>query len=158
MLALVDESILLAGNGCYLLACVVLPLARKAPVRRELRRLSPRRRRIHWKDEEQRERMALLRLSFLLSALLQDVGRTEAFDLLIESRQTVNDLGDRKVIAEAQLSGSTSGDLSYKHTGPMQEPLLALADVLAGAVMAQVRGDSQYLALLPSGRLTVRSF
>ena len=41
--------------------------------------------------------------SLLLDALLEDVGRTDTLDLLIESRQTVNDLSDRKVIARAQL-------------------------------------------------------
>jgi hypothetical protein len=95
--------------------------------------------------------------SVLLAALLEDVGQTDSLDLVLESRQTVNDLADRKVVAAAQLSGRISSELSYGHSGPREEPLLALADVLAGAVMAQVRGDAQYMAALPADRLRVRA-
>jgi hypothetical protein len=181
VIALVDESIVLPGGGCYVLAGVVLPSARKAAVRRAARRLTrPGHARFHWKDEERQDRMAMLDLlvdhaaalhayasqpaarrdhevirARLLTELLTDLPRG-VLDLLIESRQPHNDRADRQVIAAAQRSGGASPDLDYHHARPLSEPLLWLPDALAGAVMARVRKEGQYLERLAGARLILQ--
>ena len=180
MLALVDESIVIAGAGCYLLACVVLPDDRRAKVRREVRRAAVGNH-FHWKDEREDAQFRMLAVlaggatrlfahvrrptvrrehegvrATLLNALLDDLAKTTTLDLLLESRQRVNDLKDRQVIAGAVADHRISSDINYGHSGPDQEPLLWLADALAGAVMAQVRGDGKFVASLPPGLLMVR--
>lgn len=181
MLALVDESILLPGHGCYLLGCVVIPDDLRASIRRRVRRAAVGTH-FHWKDERDDARLRMLRVAGdravrlvvlacrptvrreheraraqLLTGLLTELAATTTLDLLIESRQHVNDLKDRKVVAAAVTLGQISADLNYAHTGPDQEPLLWLADALAGAGMAQIRGDDHYLASLPRDLLTMRT-
>lgn len=181
MIALVDESILLPGQGCYLLACVVIPDARRAAIRRKVRRAAVGTH-FHWKDERDDARLRMLRVAAdeathlvvracrptlrreheqaraqLLSDLLDDLAATATLDLLIESRQHVNDVKDRQVVAAAVAARRISPDLNYAHTGPDQEALLWLPDALAGAAMAQVRGDGRFLAALPSGLLVQRT-
>ncbi len=158
MLALVDESILLSGAGCYLLACVVIPDDRRARTRRAVRRAAVGSR-FHRKDERDDARLRMLGVvadgatslygyicrptvrrdhernrGELLASPLVDLASTVTLDLLIESRQRPNDLKDRKVIAAAVTAGDVPVDLNYGHTGPDQEPLLWLADALAGAL------------------------
>jgi hypothetical protein len=180
VLALIDESILLPGHGCYLLACVVIPDDSRASIRRKVRRAAVGSH-FHWKDERDDARLRMLRLASdqaaqlivlacrptlrreheraraqLLTDLLEELAPTAALDLLIESRQHVNDLKDRRVIAATIAAARISPELNYGHTGPNQEPLLWLPDALAGAAMAQVRGDGRYLATFPAGLFTMR--
>lgn len=179
MIAIVDESIVIAGNGCYALSCVVIPIERKAAVRRTVRKATPGRI-FHWTNEGTAIRRAMLGVAaaeaaylvtyvhrpalrrdhesiraMLLATLLSDLAKNEVIELLIESRQEHNDLRDRRVIVNRQRSGVVSDELDYRHTGPRQEPLLWLADALAGAVTAQSRKDGSYLAALPGDRLVV---
>jgi hypothetical protein len=181
VLALVDESILIPGNGCYLLACVVIPGDERASVRRRVRRAAVGTH-FHWKDERDDARLRMLRVAGdqavrlivlacrptvrreheraraqLLNDLLDELVSSGTLDLLLESRQEVNDLKDRKVIAAAVIAGRISADLNYAHSGPDQEPLLWLADALAGAGMAHIRGDDHFLARLPGDRLRMRT-
>ena len=180
VIALIDESILLSGAGCYLLACVVIPDDRRAHVRRAIRRAAVGNH-FHWKDEREDAQLRMLRVvgleaahlfahvrrptvrrehervrTELLGALLNDLSETPTLDLLIESRQHVNDLKDRQVIVSSVVAGETSPEMNYGHAGPNQEPLLWAADALAGAVMAQVRGEGKFLASLPPGLLKLR--
>ena len=93
----------------------------------------------------------------LIADLLGELRSTGARELLIESRQAHNDERDRHVIAEAQRSGAAQEDLSYGHGDPRSEPLLWLADALAGAVAADLRrSTTPYLANLPADKLTRR--
>ena len=181
MLALVDEYILLPGHGCYLLACVVIPDDGRASIRRRVRRAAVGTH-FHWKDERDDARLRMLRVAAeqavrlivlacrpivrrdherartqLLTGLLGELAAGTTLDLLIESRQEVNDLKDRKVIAAAVVARQISADLNYAHSGPDQEPLLWLADALAGAGMAHIRGDDRFLARLPADHLTMRT-
>jgi hypothetical protein len=61
----------------------------------------------------------------------------------------------RQVIGSRHQQGHAS--LDYRHEGPRQEPLLWLADALAGAVRSQIRKDNRYVAALPADRLTIRT-
>lgn len=45
-----------------------------------------------------------------------------ALDLLIESRQRVNHVRDRQVVAAATVAGRISADLNYAHSGPDSDP------------------------------------
>jgi hypothetical protein len=73
---------------------------------------------------------------------------------VLESRQDHNDARDRQVIGSRRPVADAS--LDYRHEGPRQEPLLWLADALAGAVMSEIRKDGRYVASLPDDRLIVR--
>jgi hypothetical protein len=75
----------------------------------------------------------------LLIALLNDLSAATVRELVLESRSQRGD-----------------ASLDYRHEGPRQEPLLWLADALAGAVMYQIRKDGRYVAALPDERLTIR--
>lgn len=182
MIVVVDESILLTGNRCYVLAGVALEGKRKAIVRRAVRKIPVSgRRQFHWKGEEERERFAMIDVlvneaaslfayvqrpaphrfhergrAEMLGQLLGDLCRSGAVDLVIESRQSYRDQLDRQTIIQAQAAGTASNDLSYGHVIPAQEPLLWLADALAGAVMASTRKANQYISAFPRSRLTVR--
>jgi hypothetical protein len=92
----------------------------------------------------------------LLAGLLDDLADKGITELVLESRQAANDVMDKEVIAAARRAGRISTDLVYGHQRPSEEPLLWLADALAGAVMARVRGDPGYLASLPATRLVLR--
>lgn len=179
MIAFVDESILLAGHGCYVLAAVVLPTERKAHVRRAARRALPAGRTFHWTKERPEVREAMLKVisdgashlfayghrpvvrrehentrGRLLNALVDDLEAIGVLELVLESRQDHNDAVDRQTIGSRDHP--TASALDYRHDGPRQEPLLWLADALSGAVMAQIRKEGRYVDLLPEGRLTIR--
>jgi hypothetical protein len=182
VIALVDESILLSGSGAYLVACVVLPDGRRAAVRRDLRRLLPAGRvQMHWRNEEARERTALTALlakestglfvygkrpavrrdheparARLLQTMFEDLAPADVLELLIESRQSPNDQKDRHTISALQAAGLASYDLEYIHRLGREEPLLWLADALAGAMLASLKGEGRFLASLPADRLRVR--
>jgi len=182
VIALVDESIVPLGQGGYVLACVVIPDQNKSAIRRRVRRISPSgHRQFHWTTEEERERWAMVRVlseeatsliahvrrpctrgvhevarAELLRALLGGLRDADVLDLVIESRQAHNDHRDRHMIAEAQRRGDANRDLSYGHADPRQEPLLWLADALAGAVAADVRKRGNYISSLPEGLLVLR--
>ncbi|HWF57113.1 MAG TPA: hypothetical protein VG520_02035 [Candidatus Dormibacteraeota bacterium] len=180
MIAFVDESILLAGHGCYVLGCVVLPADDKAQVRRAARKAIPAGRTFHWTKERPEVRHAMLQViadhathllayshrpvvrrehegarAELLNALLDDLSAANVRELVLESRQDHNDARDRQVIGSRSQRGDAS--LDYRHEGPRQEPLLWLADALAGAVMSQIRKDNRFIAALPADRLAIRS-
>jgi hypothetical protein len=178
-IGLVDESILLSGHGCYVLGCVVLPVEAKARVRRATRRAIPAGRTFHWTKERPEVRHGMLQVladdasylfayshrpvvrrehewtrAHLLNALLDDLEAANVAEVVLESRQAHNDARDRQVIGAHQQKENSI--LDYRHDGPRQEPLLWLADALAGAVMSQIRKDNRYVAALPSDRLTIR--
>jgi hypothetical protein len=91
----------------------------------------------------------------LLRTLVADLDGSLVSELLVESRGPRNDARDRQVIATATADAEPTG-LAYGHARPEDEPLLWLADALAGAVSAHVRGDRQYTAALPAERLVMR--
>jgi len=86
-----------------------------------------------------------------LKALLWDAGRLGVDDLVLESRQEHNDQKDRQTIMWAQKAGWASADLRYGFARPRDEPLLWVADAMAGAVSADLaeESDSYLKALQP---------
>ena len=68
--------------------------------------------------------------------------------VVIESRQERNDRKDRQVLA-ALAAMDFDADFRYTHELPQNEPLLWVADALAGAVSADLAGrDREYAARL----------
>lgn len=59
----------------------------------------------------------------------------------------------------ARRAGVIPEDMAYVHRKPLQEPLLWLADGLAGAVRSgTLLRDMTWLRLLPDGLVTIRRF
>ena len=80
-----------------------------------------------------------------------------AVELTIESRGQHNDRLDRRTLVQARRDCLIPEDMAYVHRQPGQEPLLWLADALAGAARSGVLlHDRTWLNLLPSGLLTIR--
>lgn len=92
----------------------------------------------------------------LLTELATVVSRHPAVEVTIESRDSHNDRLDRASLIRARQAGAMNDDTSYVHRQPVQEPLLWLADALAGAVRAGTLHDATYLRLLPEDLLTLR--
>ena len=95
----------------------------------------------------------------LLRDLVKRVPRRTAVELAIESRGPHNDRLDRMTLIEARRRSAVAPDVSYVHRHPDEEPLLWLADGLAGAARADlVLRRGRWLQLLPAGLLEVRRF
>jgi hypothetical protein len=173
VIAYVDESVRLTGDGRYVLAAVTVPPARAAEVRAALvSSLRRGQRRFHWHDENAPGRLAMAGLvaSLALDAvvvtvtpvttrdaerarrrclrrLLWELDQRGVREVLFESRQR-RDAKDRAVLGHLHRSGWAGAELRYAFTPPQQEPLLWVADVVAGAVAAAGDGDGSFLALL----------
>lgn len=180
----VDEAIHLVAGGAYVVVGVTIGDAGKAAARRAARRVPPvRGRRFHWHKEDERERLAMLQVIAAHAAgciayiatpassrareairqrCLGDVARTLAestttLDLVIESRQHRNDQHDASTLVTLRQSLPAATELAYAHQLPSGEPLLWLADALAGAVLALARRDSHYVTALPAGLLELHT-
>lgn len=170
MLGFVDESIH-RGEGLYILACVTLDDFRAVSLRTEIKQelLLPGQNRFHWRDENAERRTLALELlaeahdtayAYVCSRL-QDCGdpraralcfkkliwdaRTEHISgITFESRQSHNDRIDRGTIIGLERSRIGSPSLVYDFKTPVDEPLLWLPDVMAGAIAASGTGNALY--------------
>lgn len=182
MIAVVDEAMVVRGPSGYVLVAVLLPDDRRAAVRSAAQRIVPRRRRFHFHDEEVREKRAMMQLiadealeayavvaspcptrqretirQRLLTELAVMVASRPAVELTIESRDSRNDRFDRSTLIQARRDGRVADDLAYVHRRPTEEPLLWLADGLAGAARAGLLlRNATWLQALPVGLLHVR--
>jgi hypothetical protein len=182
VIALVDEAMVNRGQTAYVLAAVLLSDDRRAAVRSGAQRIIPRRRRFHFHQEEDREKRAMMQLiasealeaharivspclarerealrQRLLVELATAMPKQPAVELTIESRSAHNDRLDRITLIQARRNGLIPEEMAYDHRQPVQEPLLWLADGLAGAVRAgALLRDMRWLDLLPEGMLTIR--
>jgi len=185
LVALMDESILRAGNGVYLVGTVLIEERQKGTVRADLRRLVPPRHRFHFHAEQRRTRLAVMGLLAecaerslvhrvspapqrrheasrrqCVAGLLADLREADVRELIIDSRDSHkprNDLRDRSQILATIQAGRLPPELAYHHVHAGDEPLLWLADALAGAGLAAERGCRDYLDALPADRLVVRN-
>ena len=158
--AFLDESI---RGSLYVLAAVMVP-AHDPHCRREVLRLRlPGQRRIHWRDESsvRRDRIvdAVVVLPWTGVAIafhparrrLQSAARAACLRgivawlsgqgvsrLVIESRGEHNDRHDRRSIIECRRSGHVVE--TYGFARPAEEPLLWIADIVAGATSAHLAG------------------
>jgi len=184
VIAVVDEAMVVRGAAGYVLVAVLIADDRRAVVRSAAQRVVPRRRRFHFHDEEDREKRAMLQLvadealeahaviaspcpprereairQRLLTELAVAVASRPAVELTIESRDIHNDRLDRMTLIQARRGGLIPEDMAYVHRRPTDEPLLWLADGLAGAARAGLLlRDTTWLQQLPTGLLSVRRF
>jgi hypothetical protein len=83
--------------------------------------------------------------SLCLNALLWDLWQRRVDELVVESRQEHGDYRDRQTIAFAQRARAASPILRYRFERPHHEPLLWLADAIAGAATASLADGAPYL-------------
>lgn len=162
-------------HGSYILAAAVLAADAMAAVRTELQALLlAGQRRIHWRDEDEarqrkiasvvaevealhyvvagspadprkQERARRQCLEHLLWVLDHDLG---ASHLVLESRQPERDRKDLQALTYFRKRGVLTQRLRVDHAMPVQEPLLWLPDIGAGAVSAARDGAGECLQLL----------
>ena len=179
MIALVDESIGVAGDGFYVVAMVLIATEQRDIVRRRVRHVMPSaNQRFHFHRESAATKLGMLGLlgevaahavayritpaptrhqnearDRCLNAMAADLGGVT--ELLLESRDAMNDVRDRRVIAGAVRRGLIAPGVEYGHRRPREEPLLWLADALAGAVLADGRHQRRFFQALPDGCATI---
>jgi hypothetical protein len=170
-LAVVDEAV---GERWYVLVAVVLERERQPELRRlAATMLLPQQRRVHWHDESaaRREKLATIVADSGCVAIVvvatpvdnkrQDRARRHSLERLVwelaglgvakvvaESRQPVRDRADTRALAGFRRRGSMPPTMTFEHARPLDESLLWLADVVAGAVLADRRGTTGYRKLL----------
>ncbi len=175
--AFLDESARDGPDGLYVVAAVVLVEVTAAEdVARAL--LARGQRRLHWRDEGEGRRQAILAaLGALGAPLLATVARPVAprgaerararclvrlaYELsaagvaewVLEARQARNNDRDRRTLVGAVRSGVASPHLSYRFARALEEPCLWLADAAAGAIAADLATSRHYRARLALGQV-----
>jgi hypothetical protein len=169
-LAYVDESMRRVDTStlCYFMAAAVLTEDRCEVVRDVLRPLARRTtKRIHWRDEELPAKEIIVKtvLSAKIEGVVvvgamidhanqerarQQVLKNLLFELdqrrvslaTLESRHAERDRHDLKSIGQFRNAQYLSRGLMVDHGRPLQEPLLWLPDIIAGAVGDHRCGDN----------------
>ena len=175
------------GKGCFVMVAAIVPDEHHAEITARLRTLvSPGQRRWHFRDEgptsrrtflartaelheldvvalafccqtpsQRKSEQARVRCIWNLLAELRE--RDGVQTVVFESRQEHNDRKDRREVIGAQRAGVAAANLVYHHGRPKEEPLLWLADAIAGAVGTSVASHDHELAgLLPESMRQVR--
>lgn len=178
MIAFVDESLRQVPDGLYLMAAVVLVDQDVERAREQTKEvLLPRQPLFHWRNESEQQRLLMMRQiaglgptvfgyrcpmppksdrarALCLNGLLWDLREHEVDRLVIESRQERNDAKDRQTIVRSLKAERAPADLTYVFARSSDEPLLWLADAMAGAILAHLgEGRTEYLDVLPSGQV-----
>lgn len=184
MIAFLDESIRAGQGGLrYVVAAGAVVQTDLDPARDAFRELLlPRQPYLHWNSEKPVRRLAIVdRLTNFvamalacssypigakrqeparaacLTALVGDLKAKGISELVIETRGEVPDRRDRRTLLHARDVGIAPPDLSYRHVGKLEEPLLWVADAIAGAVALHLTGeDSRYFEQLQTSLLVVR--
>jgi len=181
MRAYIDESTHVEPPGLYVLAAVVVPVRDEDRTRDVLlRNVRPGQKRFHWREEDSqtRDRMATavggLDLATVmavstpidhrrserarracLTQLLWELEQRDVGHVLFESRHDRN-RHDRAHILAMQKARHLAQPLRYDFGGPLQEPLLWLPDLVAGAVNFARGGREEHcLAALGPGVVIV---
>lgn len=174
------------GRGYALLVAVIVPDVAAAEIERDLRQLVyAGQRRFHWRDERPASRrkfmskvagfdeLDVVALAYCqetpsqrkvqqarvrsIWTLLADLAERHVGTLVFESRQERNDVKDRREVLAAQQAGVANRDLVYRHGRPKEEPLLWLADAIAGGVGEKIaRENGEFVELLPDGMWEIR--
>ena len=168
------------GGGLYVVAAVVVVAEDIDAARRAARSvLVGRQPRFHWRNESEARRFKMLECmraqdiegrvyvresitprrqararALCMNALLWDLRQATVAELVFESRQAHGDGADRRTIIAAQRAGRASPELVYRFDRAIDEPLLWMADALAGAASAQVADGADYYLDLLGGIVT----
>jgi hypothetical protein len=167
--AYVDES-LRVGSGLYVLAAVIVANRDADRHRDTLRGLLYRgQERLHWRDESQRRRGQLIEAVCglgntgvvviatgmaprrqerarrkCIERLLAELVDREIGSVVFERRHHALDARDRAMIAALQRQRVLPPAFRATWQPPVNEPLLWLADIAAGAVSLAETGDDSY--------------
>ena len=169
-LAYVDESMrrLDASTMCYFMAAALINEDRCDAVRECLRPLARRAtKRIHWRDEELPAKELIIKTVVaanieavvvvgamighskqerarqqVLKHLLYELDQRKVVHAILESRHAERDRHDLKSIGQFRNANYLSKGLTVDHGRPLQEPLLWLPDIIAGAVGDHRCGDN----------------
>lgn len=185
MIAYVDESAREGPQGVYYLMTAGVVLRADADRARTMltKLLLPGQDRFHWRNERDvQRRMAMLEVvtqlgvgAFVswdypvgsrrqeiargrcLTSLLSDLGREGVDEVVIEARETRQlDRQDALTISAAREAGLVPESLTYRFGRPKEEPLLWVADAIAGAVGEQLVGrTNRYHDVLVGAKLLV---
>jgi hypothetical protein len=181
--AFVDESSRLTDAGyCYVVAAAVV-VQDEEDVRDAVRKLPLTPATIlHWHSESNRRRREIVERvgelhiqaigagchpvaakrqerarARLLTTLVADLAAEGVGHVVIEARQERLNRRDRSTLIAAKKAEIISG-LTYEHVDKRDEPLLWLADVLAGALSLHLAGDdSTFFVQLGTSLLHVRT-
>ncbi|WP_460629391.1 hypothetical protein [Intrasporangium mesophilum] len=160
LLAFGDESMRRVDSTtmCYFMAAAILPAPQCEDVRDALRPLARKKlQRVHWRDEEESAKVLIVKTiaamhveslvvvgamvdhqnqerarAQVLKALLYELDRREVAHLMLESRHAERDRHDLRSIGHFRDARLVSRRLVVSHGEPLQEPLLWLADAVAG--------------------------
>ena len=171
-IAYVDESIR-TTEGFYILAAAVLDEPDRDKARDELSRLSQRGMPFHWRLEHPRRRseaisvvreLASLHVVVVgapvnprrqerarrqcIEALLYHLESAGTAHVLLETRNATADRRDIAAVDQFRARGVISHAIRVDHGRPSEEPLLWLADIVAGAVSAAEGGEPAYRTLI----------
>ncbi|WP_328330701.1 hypothetical protein OHA70_09445 [Kribbella sp. NBC_00382] len=175
--AWIDESIIVGDDyqpGAYALASVIADSSATEGLRDALRGLRERKVvRLHWVAESEKRRdqiahaiagldiAAIVALGMPVHRTKQERARRCCLECLLyeldgfgvtqawfESRQAVPDSRDRRLVDSARRKGLLSYNLAIDFARPVQEPMLWLPDVVAGAVTAAQLGEPRWLLTL----------
>lgn len=182
--AYIDESYRPVGPrglGTYLFAAVTLRAEDEPLVREQLDRLRGRARLLHWNEDRPQTRRRVLTAVALMPLAGLTIyrgqvprGRTERMrqhalwnltaelrdrdvhDLTLEARERQMNKRDEETLANIARTKVAGERFRYRFVGKYDEPLLWLADYVAGAVGESLcRDDASYLAHLPGGSVAV---
>jgi len=173
--AFIDESSAQRGPAHqeYLICAALIPAPRIEDARARMSDLlRPGQRKLHWTDESSKSKLRIVEtiagiepLSVVVSHLSERMKRTERFrrkcleqiyyyladeqvwDLTLECRTPAQDKKDRAHIVALQNQW-LSKRMRITHLRGGDEPLLAIADAVLGAINAHHRGEGEYWKVL----------
>ncbi|MBA8827799.1 hypothetical protein FHX42_005206 [Saccharopolyspora lacisalsi] len=161
--------------GVYLLAAALVEQAQHESLTTAVRSWClPGQRKLHWHNEsaERRAQLAtavaefdvlhlvVVRLGGLdgerserrrrlcLQRLLAELEQTGIDHVVLEARQRKQNLADQQLLAAMRAQKRLTSALRMDHVSGPNEPVLALADIVCGAVTADRGGHSDYLQTL----------
>ena len=182
--AYIDESyrrLRAAEVGTYLFAAVTLRAEDEGPVRDRMRSLGGRAGFLHWTEERPGPRREVLDVvarlpingltvyvsqvpptrierarQHSLWQLTAELRDRDVHDLTFEARERQMNKRDTATLANIAKTKVSGRGFKYRFVGKLDEPLLWIADYLAGAAGERVcGGDPSYLARLPDGLVAV---
>lgn len=181
MRAYLDESLRVAAPGLYVFAAAVVPEPAEADARDKLREIAGKSARLHWRAESAPRRSATVAAvaglddvehlvavctpmdprrqegsrRHALTRLLWELEQRKVHDVVLETRMQ-RDQQDRVHIAAQQRAHHLTPQLTYRFGQPVQEPLLWLPDIVAGAVAyARAGEEPAYLYTLGAAVVVV---
>lgn len=162
------------GLTSYLLAAAIMPCDACECARATMMSLLAKgQRKLHWHSESESRRRKIIAAVVQLDAMhlvvirpsrsgesaerrrrkclerfLPELDARDVEDVRFESREAKQNARDRQMLDVLRARHAVSSRIRISHTPGPSEPLLWIADTVAGAVAADRRGNPEYLELL----------